>query len=177
MTKDAADESGGPTLQEFTCQCCHQRIRVKPSEAGHIAACPFCLKQTLLQVESVPRQRAKLPRWVPPAAALAAITIIVGVALYRFLFFTGIGTLGAIPFLFAFAFYLIGVACWVVGIAFAIYVFNWLRETRVLLREIAANTRAPKVLPKPPEQPSQSAWPSPPPPLIPPEESNYMPKT
>jgi hypothetical protein len=168
-------------MLECECQNCHRRIRFKRSEAGHIAACPFCLKQTLLQVESVPRQRAKLPQWVLPVAALLAITVILTVALYKFEQFivqeyTGFGGVNPLPFPFFFIAFL-WVASLVLTISFAIYVFNWLRETRVLLREIAANTRAPKTLPPPPEHGTPSAWPPPPKPLIPPAEAKYMPKS
>ena len=165
-------------MLECACQCCHRRIRFKPSEAGHLAACPFCLKQTLLQVDSVPRQRANLPQWVLPTAAFAAITIIVSVLVYRFGFYAALSTLNGTPFLFLWIYIVFAVGCWVLGVAFLIYVFNWLREARVLLRQIEANTRAPRVpLPSPPEHKSESAWPSPPKPLIPPEDSKYLPKS
>jgi hypothetical protein len=105
-----------------------------------------------------------------------AITVIVSFALYRFTLYVGFGMWSTSPFLFAYAFCFVAVAGWVLTIAFVIYVFNWLRETRVLLREIAANTRAPKVPSIPPEQRSQATWPPPPMPRIPPEEAKYMPK-
>lgn len=121
----------------------------------------------------------KLPQWVLPVAALVAITVILTVALYTFQQsfvqeYTGFPA-PAFPLLLFFVEFL-WVGCVVLTIAFAIYVFNWLRETRVLLREIAANTRVSKAFPKPAEHKSESAWPPAPKPLIPPEEAKYMPK-
>jgi len=35
----------------------------------------------------------------------------------------------------------VGIAVWVLGILFLVYVFNWLREVRMILKQIESNTR------------------------------------
>jgi hypothetical protein len=69
-----------------------------------------------------------------------------------------------------------GAGLWVL---FLVYVFTSLTEMRALLREIAANTRAPHAPPtEASEQGSHPASPSPPKPFIPaPVDFKYMPKS
>lgn len=151
--------------------------------AGFSVAFPVisCDKGGMATPSDSGSRKGKLPQWVLPAVALLAITVILTVALYKFQQYivreyTGFPAPTAFPLpLFLGEFLWVGSV--VLTISFAIYVFNWLRETRVLLREIAANTRAHHVPRMPPEHGSPSPWPEPPKPQVPPEDAKYMPKT
>jgi len=123
-----------------------------------------------MQVEPVPRQKVRLPEWVLPCISIFSLVIIFAFPLYKTLADTGIRSIAPVLFFLYLAALLLSVVSWVLGIAFAIYIFNWLRETRVLLRQIELNTRASQLLPKPLEQKSE------PPSATAPQDAKYMPK-
>jgi len=147
------------------------------------APCPYCKKPTLLQEDSSPAaalDRKKPPVWLAWMVAVGVASLLLTIALVAVVNWIPTLSLAALWqvygwYMFVATFVsLCGAGLWIL---FLVYVFTSLTEMRVLLGEIAANTRTLHTPPrKPPEQTIPSAWPTLPKPSAPPEDAKYMPK-
>lgn len=177
-------KSEDQNLLQARCQHCRRPFKFKASDYRLTAPCPFCKEPTPLQVDStpaIPPQRINLPQWVLPAVTLLAITLIITALLYKSTldFFSGYEMAGmaTVPRFKLFAYCVVTSAISVLGVAFFIYFFNWLRETRMLLRQIETNTRTPVPPRYALDLRTEPGLSTPPRPQPAPEDAKYMPKS
>jgi hypothetical protein len=122
-------------------------------------------------------QNGKLPQWLLLAVSVISITTILCVGAHKFMVeHFGFGFLEPAPFLLLLLLYALSTAPVVLAVVFVVYVFNWMRQTRNLLRQIEANARWPKLDTRLPQQKQEPAKTDPLKPLYPPEDAKYMPK-
>lgn len=87
-------------------------------------------------------QTVTLPQWVLPTASLFSITVIVTALLYSYFnYYFPLELVSGTPrfHLILDLFFLS--ASGVLGVSFCVYIFNWLREMRPVIRQIEVNTR------------------------------------
>jgi len=169
-----------PDWLECQCDNCHRTITFTPEQNNTWINCPFCKHSVFLCLPAMGRatrsgnQARNIPAWVLVTVSLVSIIALLTFGYTKLIeSVSGVGAFPPVAFWSAYGFFFPIFAGWVLGISLAIYVFNWLREVRMLLRQIEHNTRPPE------EGQVKVSSPSPPPkPVEPsPEEHKYMPKS
>jgi hypothetical protein len=173
---------------ESVCDHCGQRLSFTPEQLDTTANCPRCKKPVTLTVATATQLAAapakartwgkKFPAWLLWMIGIFGASLMLTFAMAAMVVWIPTLGLSALWQLYwSYMFFVTFVSFCGAGLAilFLVYVFISLTEMRVLLREIAANTRPPKTPPNPPEPTGQLAGPSAPKPLVPPEDAKYLP--